>query len=339
MRTKSLSRRGFLAAGGAAVWPLAAALTAQADSAATGGAADAEKHPQERAGGATPPPIENIEIAPGCFVHRGQIAIADHGNGGDIANLGFIVGSRSVAIIDTGGSAHLGAKLEAAVAAKTDLPISHVINTHMHPDHVLGNAAFKRDGVTFVGHHKLAAALTARREFYLRRAAEQLGADGFAGTDVVVPTMAVTDRTEIDLGGRTLVLEARETAHTDNDLTVRDSATDTVYLGDLLFAQHIPTLDGSVLGWLALIDKLKTEKAARVVPGHGPAHMTWPDAIAPMEAYWRDVVSGVRKAIADNVTLRDATETVAQDQRTLWQLFDEHHIRNVGAAYAELEWE
>lgn len=339
MRTKSLSRRGFLAASGAVAWPIAAAITARAGAAARDVAEDGATATTASPSGSAPSPVEDVQIAPGCFVHRGQIAVANRDNGGDIANLGFVVGTRSVAVIDTGGSARLGSGLKAAVAAKTNLPISHVINTHMHPDHVLGNAAFKGDGVTFVGHHKLAAALSARREFYLRRAAEELGADGFAGTDVVLPTVAVSERTEIDLGGRMLILEARETAHTDNDLTVRDSATDTLYLGDLLFAQHIPTLDGSLLGWLALIEKLKLETAARVVPGHGPAQMTWPDAIAPMEKYWRDVASGVRKAIADSVTLREATETVAQDQRALWELFDEHHKRNVGAAYAELEWE
>lgn len=280
-----------------------------------------------------------VEVAPGIHVHSGSHDIARTENAGDICNLGIIIGKTSVAVVDTGGSALVGRRLKATVASLTDLPISHVINTHMHPDHVLGNAAFKQEGVAFVGHHKLPAALAARAEFYLRRGAEQLGTETFAGTEIVMPDMTVTDTQQIDLGGRTLTLTAHPTAHTDNDLTIRDSATDTVLLGDLLFAEHVPTLDGSLVGWLKLIDVLKSEAAAQVVPGHGPATMPWPDAATAMQRYWQKVADGVRQAIADGKTLRQATETVALDERDKWQVFDEHHTRNVGAAYAELEWE
>lgn len=279
------------------------------------------------------------EIAPGVFVHNGAHALATAANGGDICNVSFVIGDQAVAVIDTGGSATTGAALKAAVAARTSLPVRFVINTHMHPDHVLGNAAFAADGVTFIAHHKLARALAERGETYLEAAREQLGDAGFSGTRIVLPTQGVEQEAVIDLGGRTLTLQARPTAHTNNDLTVRDSKTDTLFLGDLLFSQHLPTIDGSLRGWLKLLPVLEAEGAARAVPGHGPAAMPWPQADTDLKRYLETLATDVRADIAAGRTMTQAIETAGRSESDKWQLFAEHHARNVSAAFAELEWE
>lgn len=279
------------------------------------------------------------EIAPGVFVHRGVHGVYAPENGGDICNTGFIIGSQAVAVIDTGGTARLGAALRQKIAALTDRPIRYVINTHMHPDHVLGNAAFKADNPAFVGHHKLAAALSARAERYLAYNKAAVGEALFAGTEIVLPTQPVDGRMELDLGERRLILEARATAHTDNDLTVVCAQTGTMFTGDLVFAGHVPTLDGSIRGWLALLPQLAKEPITHIVPGHGPAAMDWPAASAPLQRYLNAVASGVRTAIRKGETMSVAIAAVAQEERANWQLFDEFHGRNVSAAFAELEWE
>ena len=279
------------------------------------------------------------EVAPGIFVHQGKHELVSPENAGDIANASFIVGAESVAVIDTGGSAHVGTTLAEAIAAVTNKPVRTVINTHMHPDHVFGNAAFEAGKPEFVAHYKMARGLANRSERYLKRNREMIGDAVFEGTKAILPTKSVQEPLEIDLGGRVLKLTARPTAHTDNDLTIFDPATGTLFLGDLLFSGHIPTLDGSILGWLKLIDVLEKEPASRVVPGHGPPSMTWPDAMAPVKRYWTVVATDVRAMIKDGKTLSEAAAMAGQSEKDAWKLFDEHHVRNVTSAFAELEWE
>jgi quinoprotein relay system zinc metallohydrolase 2 len=279
------------------------------------------------------------EIAPGIFVHTGKYALVNSSNLGDISNACCVIGSSAAAVIDTSGSYVLGKALHAAIAQITDKPVRYVINTHMHPDHVLGNAAFEGRGTEFVGHHKLPAALSARAESYLKNTRDRVGEKAFAGTKIVLPTRTVTDVLELDLGGRVLTLRARPTAHTDNDLTIVDSLTGTLFLGDLLFSVHIPTLDGSIVGWLKLIPLLKQETAARVVPGHGPKTMTWPDAIDPEQRYLETIARDVRAMIKDGKTIEQAVATAGQSEKGKWDLFEEHHAMNVTAAFTELEWE
>lgn len=279
------------------------------------------------------------EIAKGVFVAQGQVALASPENGGDIANRSFIVGDEAVAVIDTGGSFAVGAALKSAIRARTSLPIRYVINTHMHPDHVLGNAAFKDAGTIFAGHAKLPRALAARAGQYLQASRLLIGDASFTGTEVIPPTLLVGEETTLDLGNRVLRLTAHPTAHTDNDLTVYDETTGTLLLGDLLFAEHLPVIDGSLSGWLAVLDGLAGRGASRAVPGHGPAMLPWPAAADNQRAYLRELREDLRGAIKAGWPLDRAVMGIAVRGGDHWRLVDDFHKRNISAGFAEMEWE
>ncbi|MGU3402934.1 quinoprotein relay system zinc metallohydrolase 2 [Methylobacterium brachiatum] len=277
------------------------------------------------------------EVGPGIFMRQGLTADATADNADAIANIGFLIGRDGVLVTETGGSLADGQWLRAEIAKRTPKPITHVVLTHVHPDHVFGAGAFVQDKPVFIGHAKLAEALGARGEFYRQRLIELLG-EARTGP-VVYPTLSVADTAEIDLGDRRLTFTAHGPAHTSCDLSMRDSGSGLLFPADLLFVNRIPSLDGSLRGWLKEIERLKVMGATRAVPGHGPVLVDLAPALADLSGYLTALRDGTRAAIAKDVPIEKAVASVAQDQRDKWALFDTYNGRNVTVAYQELEWE
>lgn len=278
------------------------------------------------------------EVAPGIFVHSGTIALMTRENEGGIANVGFIVGADAVAVIDTGGSLREGEALLAAVRARTTKPIRYVINTHGHPDHVFGNAAFVAAGTSFVGHSRLPQALASRGPYYLANFRRIMGSELIDPVKIVPPTILVSDTLTLDLGARRLTLRAWPAGHSDSDLTVFDETSRTLFAGDLVFLRHIPVMDGSIRGWLRTIGELEKIPAQRVIPGHGPVS-DWPAALADERRYLTILLADVRASNENGESIRTAADKAAAEERPHWQLFDDYNARNATAAFSEIEWE
>ena len=283
-------------------------------------------------------PFNLVEITAGIFLHRGVHAAFGDPAHDDIANIGFIIGENCVAVIDAGGSVAIGQELHHAIQSTTDKPVCYVINTHVHFDHVLGNLAFTDYKPEIAGHAGLAGAIEANRDFFLKEFAKFLGSSP-GPHSIIGPTMTVSDTMSIDLGNRTLLLTAYPKAHTHTDLSVLDQKTNTLWTGDLVFREHVPVIDGSLKGWLAVMEKLMTLDVACIIPGHGPAGNSWPEVAQAQLDYLNKLLNETRKAVAKGMFMEEAVDNIGLDEKDKWQLFDQHHKANVSRAFVELEWE
>jgi quinoprotein relay system zinc metallohydrolase 2 len=278
------------------------------------------------------------EVAAGIFVRRGPDVEATSANRNGIANIGFIIGADAVLVMDPGGSLADGRWLRSEVLKRTDRPIRHVVITHVHPDHCFGAAAFDEDRPNVIGHYRLRAALQARGEYYRDRLVEILG-EAEVGR-IVYPTQEIDgEGAEIELGGRSVRFTAHGTAHTVCDLSMVDTASGLLLASDLLFVGRVPSLDGSLLGWLGELQRLEASGAAKAVPGHGPAIVACAPAVADLKRYLTILRDETRAAIAEGRSIEEAVATVGQSERGRWNLFDDYNGRNVTQAYKELEWE
>ncbi len=287
---------------------------------------------------ATPLTMENL--GDGIYVHHGVHEDMSEGYHADICNISFIVGSKGIAVIDTGGSLKTGQALREAIRQVSELPILYVINTHVHPDHIFGNAAFTQDKATFVGHEKLPDAMERRRENYLRINQQWLGED-FNGSELVKPSLIVKTTANLDLGDRTILLTAYPLAHTNTDLTVLDKKSSTLWTGDLLFVERTPSIDGDIKGWLAVINELKNNEAEFAIPGHSSSlkDANWKKQLNDQERYLWTLLNDIRASIKKGEVMEKAMGTAAASERSYWQLFDIVNRRNVNSIYPALEWE
>ncbi|MCE2858724.1 MAG: quinoprotein relay system zinc metallohydrolase 2 [Oxalobacteraceae bacterium] len=284
-------------------------------------------------------PLSMEEIAPGVFVHQGaHEEFGDHYHG-DIANIGFIIGDEAVAVIDSGGSYLVGVALRDAIRARTQKPIRYVINTHVHSDHIFGNAAFEQDNVEFIGHVQLPRAMRSRAEDYEANLRTMLGDAAAAGSRIVVSTHTVAAERFIELGNRRLLLKAWPIAHTDHDLSVMDELTGSWWLGDLLFVDRTPSIDGDIRGWLTVMDAMSHVSATRLIPGHGPVVTDKNAALAKQRQYLQVLLSDLTKSIAEGKSMQAAIASAAQSERSQWMLFDTTNRRNATMLYPKLEWD
>lgn len=278
-------------------------------------------------------------LAPGVYWREGQAGEMFKQAG--LANLGVVVGSRCVAVIDTGGSRSEGVALLTEIQNITNKPICYVINTHVHPDHALGNSAFRSPETNFIAHENYSRALGILGPVYVQRAkAEKVEKD--VGTHwLVKPDEIVFDETTLELGDRSLLLTAVNKAHTDHDLLVLDETSGIMFGGDLLFNQHVPVIggSGSILGWLNELPALKMHKITQWVPGHGEVMGNTGNAFLAQQMYLQALRDEVRQWIADDGDLALAVERIGQSLAKDWQQFNLFHKRNVSYTYRELEWE
>ena len=260
-------------------------------------------------------------------------------NEGDIANVGFIVGDDAVAVIDTGGSVREGEHAAGGGPGphRQADPLRH---QHPRPSRPrLRQCCLRRPREPFSSATRSCRGRWHARAILSRQFSPHHGRRIDRSREDRPAHAAGHGTLTLDLGSRPPdACGPGRPAHSDNDLTVFDETTRTLFAGDLVFLRHIPVMDGSIRGWLAIIGELETIPAQRVVPGHGPVS-EWPAALADERRYLATLRRTSARSNKKGEPIRPPPDKAAASERSHWQLFDDYNARNATAAFSEIEWE
>jgi quinoprotein relay system zinc metallohydrolase 2 len=293
-------------------------------------------------------PLNVKKIGDGVYVYYGKHeSIYEDGNIGDIANLGFIIGDESIAVIDTGGSHQVGEALKLAIKKISDKPIKYVINTHAHQDHIFGNTAFISEGAVIYGHFNLKKALKERGSQYIKQLSE--AGDKVKGTRIIFPHIVIagissdqskklSNKITIDLGNRKLQLTSYEVAHTYSDASVYDIKTKTFFVGDLVQDERLPTMDGLTKNWIKVLNEIEKVDFKIMVPGHGKIQ-TNNTALNKTRKYLQVLYDEVIESLKKDIPIEEGLKTIAQSEKNNWILFDRVNPGNIVRTFMRYEWE
>ena len=279
------------------------------------------------------------EVADKIYVHFGFQEDANKINKGDISNIGFIVGDKSIMVIDTGGTPSIGEALYKKINDISSLPISYVVITHSHPDHYFGTNVFINKSIDIIGHSKLQRSLDANFEFYKNlqlvntRDQSVKEFENFKITKFVNVDKNLT----IDLGNRVVEIKAWPSGHTDNDLSIFDKKTKTLWTENI-FIRRTPSIRASVKGWKKNLEETSKMDINLIIPGHGPIKKK-NEALKPMLSYFNRLIDNTRKFHKKNLSLSKAIETFPSENIENWLLYNIYHPSNITKVYTELEWE
>jgi cyclase len=273
----------------------------------------------------TLPPPQMQQVDPGIYAYT-----QPDGSWG-LSNAGLLVGSRYAIVIDTLFTEARNHAFREAAAGVTDVPITTVVNTHHHGDHVYGNGLYPQ--ATIIG-HELCRAETISTGLSIQ---PFFPTADFGHIDVTPAFVTFTDRLDVYVDDLKVELHFVGPAHTTNDVVAWIPERRLMFTGDIAFNGGTPFfIQGSLAGHITACERAKQFGAERIVPGHGP--VCSPGALDGMIAYLRFIEHLAAESFAAGIPPLEAArradlgEFARLDER-------ERIVANLHRAYSELRGE
>lgn len=264
------------------------------------------------------PPMVVEQVGPHSYYVQGESALGSSANQNFISNAGFVITPKSVVVIDALGSPRLAERLTAEIRKLTPLPISNVILTHYHADHIYGLQYFKTLGAHITAHASAKEYIqsdTARLRLEASRTDLAPWIDD--KTQLVEADTWITGPTTLEIGGWVFEIDHVGPAHTPEDLIVFVAEEKLLFAGDLFFNGRLPFVGkANSSQWILSLEQMLKHDATAVVPGHGPASKNPKKDIAMTRDYLKYLRSSMGQAVDDFVPFEEAYKT------TDWSAFE-----------------
>ncbi|ORU89636.1 MAG: MBL fold metallo-hydrolase [Cycloclasticus sp. symbiont of Poecilosclerida sp. M] len=276
--------------------------------------------------------LNPVKVVKDTYIFEGKTEDFTFGNGGNIVNTGFIVTSNGVVVIDTGPSLRYGEQMRKAISNVTKKPILRVYLTHHHPDHFLGNQAFK--GIPIYALGETITSINNEGAGFTDNLYLMVG-DWMRGTDSIAPTKTVEPGV-VNLGGHKIEILGFS-GHTVGDLAIFDHTTGALFSGDLIFHKRtLTTPHANISLWLETIAALKKKPFKVLIPGHGPKSLD-KQAMDDVSDYLRWIDVTFKKASEDGLSMTELMAQPIPKQFSGNALLKEEFSRSVTHLYAKYE--
>ena len=218
------------------------------------------------------PPMLATQVSPSGWYVQGQLALGSPANQNFISNAGFIVTAQGVVVVDALGSPQLAQRLLGEIRKVTAQPVTHVIVTHYHADHIYGLQTFKAAGARIIAHSAAREYLNSETaRLRLQASRQELAPWIDSDTHLVQADEWLDADKELSIGAVRLVLKHVGPSHTPEDLVVFLPQEKLLYAGDLVFRARIPFVgQADSRQWIKALDALLEFDTRVIVPGHGP---------------------------------------------------------------------
>ncbi|WP_434656877.1 MBL fold metallo-hydrolase [Sulfurimonas sp. NW9] len=273
------------------------------------------------------------EITTHCFF--GLPEVMDEHNNGNMSNSCFVTLGSSYLVIDSGPTYQYAQQAYQKMKAIKNLPVSYVINTHVHDDHWLGNSYYATLGAKIIG----SEAFKELPKLKQTRMQRRISAEAYKKTTQVFPTVFVKKEKVLQINGNKVYIKSvNHKAHTNSDLYVYIPSKKIVFVGDLVFNQRLPSLrDGDISGWLEALEQIKKMDVQYIIGGHG--ENIDKKAVDFTYNYLKTLKKEVKKRLEAGEDIADVVNEVKMKKYENDPFYDSIHRQNVETAYRMLEWE
>lgn len=277
-------------------------------------------------------PLRLRQLAPHIYVLDAHNAEPNADNGGLVVNTGIIAGPHGVLVVDPGAHASAGRALAKTVESELKMPIVGVVNTHAHPEHVLGNAAFAH--LPIYASAQTRQLMRQRCQMCLRALTRLVGAQAMRQTRIVLPNRTLASGDSVAIARQRFAVKVFAHAHSHGDLALFEPRSGVLFGGGLAYRERIPEMqEASVYGWLDALRQFKEWPVRQFVgAGVGTVEQTMDTTHQYLAKLASTVVDQIKRGGDVNSI---ATEFTGPWQQ--WSGYAKRHPLNVQRVWQELE--
>ncbi|TET86904.1 MAG: MBL fold metallo-hydrolase [Sulfurovum sp.] len=288
--------------------------------------------------------LKPVQVSERVWCYFGAMEMPTKENAGDMSNSCYIKGDTEWITWDTGPSYKFAEQAYAEMKKIADMPVNHVIVSHEHDDHWLGNNYYKEvHGAKIIGPASINENYYGPRHIdgkdypgMQTRMIKALYQNAIRKTVLVRVDESFEETTEFEISGVKMEYVKVGYAHSEEDWFLYLPDDKVVLVADVVMNGRVTSnRDGIVVGQINALNAIKSRDWNYLVPGHG--FITDKTGADEAVQYFALLKDRVLEKMEDGVIADYITKEVTLDEFRDKDLYYVLSPGNVFRSYEELE--